>query len=30
MVWDEKNQKQVVFLTNHHKLTASIVADIYI
>ncbi|CAO0822047.1 transposase [Desulfarculales bacterium] len=29
MVWDEKNQKQVVFLTNHHKLTASIVADIY-
>ncbi|CAO0819865.1 hypothetical protein DFAR_1150023 [Desulfarculales bacterium] len=30
VVWDEKNQKQVVFLTNHHKLTASIVADIYI
>ncbi|CAO0823914.1 transposase [Desulfarculales bacterium] len=29
MVWDEKNQKQVVLLTNHHKLTASIVADIY-
>ncbi|CAO0824239.1 transposase [Desulfarculales bacterium] len=28
-VWDEKNQKQVVLLTNHHKLTASIVADIY-
>ncbi|CAO0821043.1 hypothetical protein DFAR_2090021 [Desulfarculales bacterium] len=29
MVWDEKNQKQVVLLTNHHKLTASIVTDIY-
>ncbi|CAO0821812.1 transposase [Desulfarculales bacterium] len=29
VVWDEKKQKQVVFLTNHHKLTASIVADIY-
>ncbi|CAO0822791.1 transposase [Desulfarculales bacterium] len=29
VVWDEKNQKQVVLLTNHHKLTASIVADIY-
>ncbi|CAO0823461.1 transposase [Desulfarculales bacterium] len=29
VVRDEKNQKQVVFLTNHHKLTASIVADIY-
>ncbi|CAO0824544.1 transposase [Desulfarculales bacterium] len=29
VVWDEKNQKQVVFLTNHHKLMASIVADIY-
>ncbi|CAO0821251.1 hypothetical protein DFAR_2210059 [Desulfarculales bacterium] len=29
VVWDEKHQKQVVFLTNHHKLTASIVADIY-
>ncbi|CAO0822061.1 hypothetical protein DFAR_2800022 [Desulfarculales bacterium] len=24
-----KNQKQVVLLTNHHKLTVSIVADIY-
>ncbi|CAO0821826.1 hypothetical protein DFAR_2690015 [Desulfarculales bacterium] len=29
VVRDEKNQKQVVLLTNHHKLTASIVADIY-
>ncbi|CAO0824150.1 hypothetical protein DFAR_440002 [Desulfarculales bacterium] len=29
VVWDEENQKQVVLLTNHHKLTASIVADIY-
>ncbi|CAO0821082.1 transposase [Desulfarculales bacterium] len=29
VVWGEKNQKQVVLLTNHHKLTASIVADIY-
>ncbi|CAO0820889.1 hypothetical protein DFAR_10012 [Desulfarculales bacterium] len=29
MVWDEKNQKQVVLLTNHHKLTVSIVAGIY-
>ena len=29
VVWDEKNQKQVVLLTNHHKLTAAIVADIY-
>ncbi|CAO0823321.1 transposase [Desulfarculales bacterium] len=29
VVWDKKNQKQVVLLTNHHKLTASIVADIY-
>ncbi|CAO0820426.1 transposase [Desulfarculales bacterium] len=29
VVWDEKNQKQVEPLTNHHKLTASIVADIY-
>ncbi|CAO0824509.1 hypothetical protein DFAR_670018 [Desulfarculales bacterium] len=29
VVWDKKNQKQVVFLTNHHKLTASIVANIY-
>ncbi|CAO0823034.1 hypothetical protein DFAR_3460013 [Desulfarculales bacterium] len=29
MVWGEKNQKQVVLLTNYHKLTASIVADIY-
>ncbi|CAO0822521.1 transposase [Desulfarculales bacterium] len=29
VVWDEKNQKQVVLLANHHKLTASIVADIY-
>ncbi|CAO0820272.1 hypothetical protein DFAR_1470017 [Desulfarculales bacterium] len=28
-VWDENNQKQIVLLTNHHKLTASIVADIY-
>ncbi|CAO0821698.1 hypothetical protein DFAR_2570009 [Desulfarculales bacterium] len=25
----EKNQKQIVLLTNHNKLTASIVADIY-
>ncbi|CAO0820401.1 hypothetical protein DFAR_1540052 [Desulfarculales bacterium] len=24
MVWDEKNQKQVVFLTNHHNWTASV------
>ncbi|CAO0819621.1 hypothetical protein DFAR_1040008 [Desulfarculales bacterium] len=23
VVWDEKNQKQVVPLTNHHKLTVS-------
>ncbi|CAO0822912.1 transposase [Desulfarculales bacterium] len=29
VVLDEKNQKQVVLLTNYHKLTASIVADIY-
>ncbi|CAO0823229.1 hypothetical protein DFAR_3560006 [Desulfarculales bacterium] len=29
VVWDDKNQKQVVLLTNHHKLTAAIVADIY-
>ncbi|CAO0823225.1 hypothetical protein DFAR_3560002 [Desulfarculales bacterium] len=29
VVWDDKNQKQVVLLTNHHKLTAFIVADIY-
>ncbi|CAO0820836.1 transposase [Desulfarculales bacterium] len=29
VVWDEKSQKQVVLLINHHKLTASIVADIY-
>ncbi|CAO0819980.1 transposase [Desulfarculales bacterium] len=29
VVWDEKNQKQVEPLTNHHKPTASIVADIY-
>ncbi|CAO0822209.1 transposase [Desulfarculales bacterium] len=29
VMWDEKNQKQVVLLTNHHKLAASIVADIY-
>lgn len=29
VVWDEENQKQVVLLTNHHKLTASVVADIY-
>ncbi|CAO0821501.1 hypothetical protein DFAR_2410005 [Desulfarculales bacterium] len=29
VVWDDKNQKQVVLLTNHHKLTASIVTDIY-
>ncbi|CAO0819810.1 hypothetical protein DFAR_1110080 [Desulfarculales bacterium] len=29
VVWDKKNQKQVMLLTNHHKLTASIVADIY-
>ncbi|CAO0819819.1 hypothetical protein DFAR_1110089 [Desulfarculales bacterium] len=29
VVWDEKNQKQVVLLTNRHKLTAAIVADIY-
>ncbi|CAO0822315.1 transposase [Desulfarculales bacterium] len=29
VVWAEKNQKQVVFLTNHHKLTVSIVTDIY-
>ncbi|CAO0824566.1 transposase [Desulfarculales bacterium] len=29
VVCDEENQKQIVFLTNHHKLTASIVADIY-
>ncbi|CAO0819749.1 transposase [Desulfarculales bacterium] len=29
MVWDEKNQKQVVLLTNHYKLTASVVVDIY-
>ncbi|CAO0824049.1 hypothetical protein DFAR_4040008 [Desulfarculales bacterium] len=29
VVWCEKNQKQVVPLTNHHKLTVSIVADIY-
>ncbi|CAO0824260.1 hypothetical protein DFAR_550006 [Desulfarculales bacterium] len=28
VMWDEKSQKQVVLLTNHHKLTASIVADI--
>ncbi|CAO0820415.1 hypothetical protein DFAR_1540066 [Desulfarculales bacterium] len=28
VVLDEKNQKQVVLLINHHKLTASIVADI--
>ncbi|CAO0823340.1 hypothetical protein DFAR_3660006 [Desulfarculales bacterium] len=25
VVWDEKNQKQAVLLTNHHELTASIV-----
>ncbi|CAO0824297.1 hypothetical protein DFAR_570010 [Desulfarculales bacterium] len=29
VMWDEKNQKQVVLLTNHHKLTTSIVAAIY-
>ncbi|CAO0822640.1 transposase [Desulfarculales bacterium] len=29
VVWNEKNQKQVVFLTNHHKLAAAILADIY-
>ncbi|CAO0823726.1 hypothetical protein DFAR_3850034 [Desulfarculales bacterium] len=29
MVWDENNQKQVVLLASHHKLTASIVVDIY-
>ncbi|CAO0821342.1 hypothetical protein DFAR_2280016 [Desulfarculales bacterium] len=29
VVWDEKNQKQVVLLTDHHKLTAFIVANIY-
>ncbi|CAO0821997.1 hypothetical protein DFAR_2770018 [Desulfarculales bacterium] len=29
IVWAEKNQKQVVLLINHHKLTASIGADIY-
>ncbi|CAO0822246.1 hypothetical protein DFAR_2910020 [Desulfarculales bacterium] len=29
VMWDKKNQKQVVPLTNHHKLTASIVAGIY-
>ncbi|CAO0824654.1 hypothetical protein DFAR_70005 [Desulfarculales bacterium] len=29
VVWAEKNQKQVVLLTNHHKLTAFIVAEIH-